>query len=635
MIRVTNILIACIVALCPYVLNGQIVLSSIATAEANSKTPDLTDQLEADLMVRSSEGDTATCEAFVKFDISSLDAELIKRVTLITPGGQHNPDGMAMLDPYWIDMYECNTTQWPDPFTWNSTRDMHKGSLLASDNIQGFSYTYTFSDEKVTDYVKSRKADGATEVAFRFHAREIHPFDIWIAGTWEGMKLQVEIDNSREDTLVYGETIGKINFTMDQNYDEADWINVYGSSSFPVDLDGDRSVSVSGSVLLPGSDGESETPFPTNVGGTYNYTNKASTSPTIFSIYGLDPNSKYRLEIFSSRDESDGTDERMTSFHVENFIAQKEGEFVIMDETYIYNDDLSGFKKIQLDMDEVPADWTNPYDFENGQIYERYEILSQPTSQVCALSFGFWQYEGSRETFSSQTLMTGPGSVGMQNTSPSTWWEIDEVNPVDFSKPEHFSGVGVPLWSDEIKLVSPWSSDGDWDKRHLYHPMKVRSTIVAVGEGEVFSGWNYWLDSHMMATVNSVGNKDELLTISPLTPSEYGIITMDMTKLSNNYGYINALIIKKEGATSNKPGISSAGIKCYPVPVTDMLSISNLKGESTITLFDVRGSQVLEVRIEVGDACEIPMDQLEAGIYLLRVYGHESQTTDIQKIIKR
>jgi len=167
-------------------------LQSVITGEVNSKNPDSTDENPADLMIWTTVNDTFNCEGFVKFDISNVDAENLVGASVVTYAGQHNPSGQSEINPYMIDMYGCNTTDWPEPFTWNSTRDMHKSSLLASENVKAFSAGYTFGSQFVVDWIKAKIAEGATEAVFRFNARDEQAWDVWLSGTWKGEELVLE-----------------------------------------------------------------------------------------------------------------------------------------------------------------------------------------------------------------------------------------------------------------------------------------------------------------------------------------------------------------------------------------------------------------------------------------------------------
>lgn len=171
-----------------------VTLQSVATGEVGSKNPDAPDTYPFDLLVGATKGDTATFESFVKFDVSSVITDKLIGAAIVTYAGQHNPTGQTEIDPYMIDMYGSNTVEWPDPFTWNSTRSMDKSNLLASKNIQTQSGGYTFGGKSVADWIKAKKVEGATEVTFRYHAQDIQPWEIWLSETWKGQELKLEYE---------------------------------------------------------------------------------------------------------------------------------------------------------------------------------------------------------------------------------------------------------------------------------------------------------------------------------------------------------------------------------------------------------------------------------------------------------
>jgi Secretion system C-terminal sorting domain len=631
----TGVLLFCIT-----LVSAQTIIQSIATAEAASLTPDEVADVPADSKVRYTTGDTASYEAFVLFDIGSINAEMISSITISTSAGQHNPYGESRIDPYWVDMYGCTTVDWPDPFTWNSSRDMDKSSeALASINVQGQQSGYMFTGEGVVNWIKDRQAAGASKVTFRFHAREEHPWGIWVNGTYQdGMQMLVEYEEIVDDPASYVDTIAKINFTFPISSDEAGWVNVYGSPSFPADLGNGVSCSVSGSNLAAGSVGEPSSIFPDSVGGTYNWIEAADDDPVTFTISGLDPREIYRFDIFSSRDDESASGDRTTIFAVKN-PTTSEGELLIYDDVFTYTDDLHGFKWFDVwDIEDSPDDWTTPYNYETGVSYQRYEVISQPTSQVAHMQFGYWQDNGQggfRESLSTQTRIAGPGSVGYHNSTPSTWWELDLEDTVDFSMPDEFTHLGFPLWSDDMLLVSDWVTNNDWSKKDLYHPLEVRASVVAVPEGESFSGWHYWLNYDKEVSVNPVGNTDSLLHISAVTASTEGEVIINMSKLNDNYGYINALIITSQGLTVHAPADLREEIQCYPNPANDYLIISNLTGKNTITLFDITGIKHKEMHAVCSGDFSFSMNDLKPGIYLVRIVNQEYPSGKSIKIIKQ
>ncbi len=175
--------------------------------------------------------------------------------------------------------------------------------------------------------------------------------------------------------------------------------------------------------------------------------------------------------------------------------AAAAAEFLIFDRTFTFDETLNGFNWFQPP-ETAPKDWTSPDDYENGQVYTRFEVFSQPTDAASKLQFGIWQDDGKRETMSPHCELHGPGVI-THHASPATWWELDPNHPVDFSRVSDFMRCGIIVWSSEPRgYISTWNPNPQvWAHRHKYYPMKVRATVVAVSAGSTFSGWDHWLAS--------------------------------------------------------------------------------------------------------------------------------------------
>lgn len=181
------------------------------------------------------------------------------------------------------------------------------------------------------------------------------------------------------------------------------------------------------------------------------------------------------------------------------------GEFLVINEVYDYTDSLHGFKFWNInDIENSPQSWTTPYDYFNGEVYTRFEVISQPTDRTSRPQFGIWQLneqgQCKREIMSSQAVLNGEGDVATMHSSPNTWWYASEEGGysgadriVDFSTPNRFCRLGTPFWSDNTKLVSDWADNNDWALRDEYFPMRIKTTVVAVPAGGEFSGWDCWM----------------------------------------------------------------------------------------------------------------------------------------------
>ncbi len=166
-----------------------LVINSVTTAETNAESPEMVDTADADIQVLKTADGSADREAYVKFDISNLDVENLTYAAISGFGGQHNGDA-SQIAPYLVKMYTCAETDWTrDDLTWNTATGFTIGAdSIGMTNIQGFG-TYHFYSPAIVDYLIAQKNDGQNFVAFKFVANDVHPFDSWLSGSWEGMEL--------------------------------------------------------------------------------------------------------------------------------------------------------------------------------------------------------------------------------------------------------------------------------------------------------------------------------------------------------------------------------------------------------------------------------------------------------------
>jgi hypothetical protein len=176
-------------------------------------------------------------------------------------------------------------------------------------------------------------------------------------------------------------------------------------------------------------------------------------------------------------------------------------EFVILNEVFTYTDETvdNGFFFFHYNS-SMPTNWLSPYDFYHGQVYTRYEIISQKTTEPVALQFGIWQRlpVGSEdindlyESMAEEITLNGPGSIKTQNSSPSTWWTYN--GGVDYTQMNNVWHFGINPWNTDPFEQIRSEKTATWALRNIYwYPMKVKITVVAVADGYTFSGWDNYV----------------------------------------------------------------------------------------------------------------------------------------------
>ncbi len=165
-------------------------------------------------------------------------------------------------------------------------------------------------------------------------------------------------------------------------------------------------------------------------------------------------------------------------------------------------------------------DWSSPDNYYTGEFTMRIEVISQPTSNPFLVQFGIWQDldKGSNhpETVADRKYVSGgngavyEGSLG----SPSTWWNKEPGDPVDFSRPEDFYRIGLVLWNPDplcIPMGHDWNPSGCPENAPDFFPLRVRVTITATAGsgGPVIYPPNYGIDYWGERTSKAVSSDDQ------------------------------------------------------------------------------------------------------------------------------
>jgi hypothetical protein len=159
----------------------------------------------------------------------------------------------------------------------------------------------------------------------------------------------------------------------------------------------------------------------------------------------------------------------------------------------------NGFHPLIVNGDPLPMNnWLNPIDYYHGEIHIRYVITGPDEQEAGRLQICIWTMgndgDGRNyfpESCSAQVHHNGVGEYFDNRSVPSGWWNLGG-KALDYSRPDRFlirvvlrGASGCSVTRHSVKRQC-WE---DWPK---YKNMMFRTTIVMVGEGDVFSGWqNY------------------------------------------------------------------------------------------------------------------------------------------------
>lgn len=151
-----------------------------------------------------------------------------------------------------------------------------------------------------------------------------------------------------------------------------------------------------------------------------------------------------------------------------------------------------GFPMNQPPMAEANGDWTSPTNFEEGTLYFRVQIRSQPVAQQMKLQICFWQDSLTLEECGSLKNVTGtPGTVATWSTNMQDMYRKNGV-PIDWSQPRQRVSAAIKnMAGDPVSDYSGWDWNGE-DPDEWY-PLDMRFTAVVVAKGATFSGWSNWI----------------------------------------------------------------------------------------------------------------------------------------------
>ncbi len=187
-----------------------------------------------------------------------------------------------------------------------------------------------------------------------------------------------------------------------------------------------------------------------------------------------------------------------------NFRSSNEGELLVLDKIFTITSQINsenggnGFWWWKEVPSHWPNDWLEPYNYYDGKVYSRYEVVGQPTNNNGDISFVFWQKDIDNDNDKSEeveprTTFNGPG-VYTQLSSPADWWKHTSYGGINWERMNDLDRFGFATWK-----TSPFCQLTSWDNgcsenQEEYFPLEMHVTIVAVPEGGEFSGWDCWID---------------------------------------------------------------------------------------------------------------------------------------------
>ncbi|RIH65435.1 T9SS C-terminal target domain-containing protein [Mariniphaga sediminis] len=142
------------------------------------------------------------------------------------------------------------------------------------------------------------------------------------------------------------------------------------------------------------------------------------------------------------------------------------------------------------------------------------------------------------------------------------------------------------------------------------------------------------------ANLNVASNTSEVAVISDITPDAEGKIVLNVEKgdandNSTGFFYIGAIRILSDAITSNDElKLDDDEISVYPVPFDNIIMLDKVPLYSTVSVYTITGSKILETRNNEGGKMSLNTSDLKAGIYILKISDNDTKIK-AYKIIKR
>ena len=176
--------------------------------------------------------------------------------------------------------------------------------------------------------------------------------------------------------------------------------------------------------------------------------------------------------------------------------------FVVYDDTSTITEASRGFYRFQPSL-VAGTDWTSPFDFYNGTMYARWEVTQYPSEEPFQLQFCIWsEVKEGRFTPGNWKEMCSPHTdlkgvdLATDIALPAEMWRLNPDEPCDFSKISDFRFMGIVVrCGNRLNCTDMVPKAIEcWEQRHLIYPFKVRFSLVALAQGETFTGWENYID---------------------------------------------------------------------------------------------------------------------------------------------
>jgi hypothetical protein len=238
----------------------------------------------------------------------------------------------------------------------------------------------------------------------------------------------------------------------------------------------------------------------------------------------------------------------------------------------------------------------------------------------------------------SQNLIINPGFENWDKLNKPAGWTVAQNCLKDsvYIRSGNYScrHEGGTKYLGQLLQVNP---DKKYSLSFFY-----KTTITGIGNGCRI--WCYWKDAGGINFTDI--NTDDILRPSKYlksdtwqkfsaefsTPAGAASFYLEVRTYSNSVSYFDDFVFEENIATFNSEEIVS-DVKIYPDPARDYINISNLIDLQYIYIQNLSGITLWSSRFSGEEVIRIPVSDLIAGIYIVRIQMHDKLIT--RRFIKK
>ncbi|MGC9343792.1 MAG: carboxypeptidase regulatory-like domain-containing protein, partial [Bacteroidales bacterium] len=147
---------------------------------------------------------------------------------------------------------------------------------------------------------------------------------------------------------------------------------------------------------------------------------------------------------------------------------------------------------------------------------------------------------------------------------PTTWWNKEADDKVDFSRPEDFYRIGVVLWNASplcIPMGADWNPDGCPENEAKFFPMRARVTVLAYPSS---STPTYTANFKVTDGSNNVSNANIWINNQNITTNTSGEASINLINGSYSYTVTKSGYIQKSGTVNISGGNVTENVTLTP-----------------------------------------------------------------------